>query len=268
MRKTLAFIPLMTLVLASCAEKGTLASNAARTQQKPGATSEMTTQEHPKLQRVISKLAAGEQVTIVALGDSNTELTFHTRGQLGFPGLLTAALFQKYGANKVIMINAGHCGESAAGGLARLDRDVLRFAPDLVIICHRSGADALAKIIERIKEANKDTEILLRTPNPAIATNPAQAPGAVPGKELPGSSLAAYAKEVLDLGRRTNCPVVDHYNLWLAADTAYTGPPAANPNKLWMRMSDSIHPGPLGHLIFFREMTPYFDLSPTLPWEE
>ena len=76
-----------------------------------------------KIERLLSKLERGEQVTIVALGDSNTELTFHTRGYLNWPYLLQEALFEKYGANKVIMINAACCGEGAPGGLARLEKN-------------------------------------------------------------------------------------------------------------------------------------------------
>ncbi len=53
-----------------------------------------------KVPRLIEKLEKGEQVTIVALGDSNTEQTFHTRGQMSWPYLLQTALYMKYGANK------------------------------------------------------------------------------------------------------------------------------------------------------------------------
>ena len=49
-----------------------------------------------KVPRLISKLEKGEQVTIVALGDSNTELTFHTRGYLNWPYLLQEALLAAY----------------------------------------------------------------------------------------------------------------------------------------------------------------------------
>ena len=88
----------------------------------------------PRLQRTLAKLDRKEQVTIVALGDSNTELTWHTAGRLNWTGLLQEALFEKHGGNRVMLINAGRCGDTAVGALQRLDRDVLRFHPDLVII--------------------------------------------------------------------------------------------------------------------------------------
>ena len=226
--------------------------------------------KQPVCKGLISKLEAGQQVTIVALGDSNTELTFHTRGHLNWVGLLRVALFQKYGANKVIMINAGCCGEGAAGGLARLDRDVLRFSPDLVIICYWDGnMDHMRKIIEKIRAHNPDTEVLLRTPNPIIATNqPPTSPSAAPGKEWPGSDKQEVAKNIVALGKEMNVPVVDHYTSWMNADIPHDGPPVSNPNILWLRMSDAFHPGPLGHVVFFRELAPYFALEPVLPWEK
>jgi len=49
------------------------------------------------MKKLLTKLERGEQVTIVALGDSNTELTFHTRGYLNWVCLLHEALFEKYG---------------------------------------------------------------------------------------------------------------------------------------------------------------------------
>ena len=221
------------------------------------------------ISRLISKLEAGQQVTIVALGDSNTELTFHTRGHLNWVGLLRVALFQKYGANKVIMINAGRSGESAAGGLNRVESNVLRFSPDLVIICYWDGKmDDLRKIIEQIRSANTETDILLRTPNPIVATNqPKASPPLTAGKEWPGTNIGEVAKDIVVLGKELNVPVVDHYTRWVNADTTHDGPPVSDPNILWLRMADAYHPGRFGHVMFFREMAPYFGLEPKLPWE-
>ncbi|MCX5642643.1 MAG: SGNH/GDSL hydrolase family protein [Candidatus Omnitrophica bacterium] len=214
-----------------------------------------------RVERLLSKLAKGEQVTIVTLGDSNTELTFHTRGCLNWVGLLQEALFEKYGANRVIMINAGCCGEIASGGLMRLDRDVIRFNPDLVIICYWDGdMGPLKKIVQGIQSSTK-AEVLLRTPNPIVATNqPQTTPAVVCGKEWPGSDKGEAAKKIVALGKELNIPVVDHYKSWMEADAFHDGPPVSNPNKLWLRMSDAFHPGPLGHIAFYRDLAPFFGL--------
>ena len=220
------------------------------------------------MQRLLAKLNKGEQVTIVALGDSNTELTFHTRGRLNWCYLLQAALLEKYGPNRVIMIDAGCCGDSAAGGLARLDRDVLRFKPDLVIVCFWDGDMAvLRQIVGKIRAAGQ-AEILLRTPNPIVAPNmPSVVPAVAAGQEWPGTGKEAVARNIVALGQELDVPVVDHYHAWLEADRAHAGPPATNPNKLWLRMSDASHPNDLGHLAFYRDLAPWFGLPPRLSWE-
>jgi len=220
------------------------------------------------LTRFLDKLGRGEQVTVVALGDSNTELTFHTRGYLNWPLLLQEALFEKYGPNRVILINAGHCGEGAAGGLERLDRDVLRFRPDLVIVCYWDGDMApLRRIVERIRRETT-ADVLLRTPNPVVAPNmPPTTPAARAGREWPGSTIGDVAGRILSLAAELGAPVVDHYHAWLSADASHGGPASTNPNKLWLRMSDATHPGPAGHLAFYRDMAPLFGLPARLSWE-
>ena len=222
-----------------------------------------------KLNRVMAKLNQGEQVTMVALGDSNTELTFHTRGHLNWVYLLQEALFEKYGPNQVIMIDAGHCGTGAAHGLVRLDRDVLRFKPDLVIVCYGDGdRDALRQLVRRVQDSG--AEVLLRTPNPVVAPNmPPVTPPVVAGKEWPGDAAGwgQAATHIVALADELKIPVVDHHRLWLEADASHAGLPVTNPNKLWMRMSDATHPGPAGHLAFYRDLAPVFGLPTKLSWE-
>jgi lysophospholipase L1-like esterase len=222
----------------------------------------------PNLDRFLAKLDAGQQVTVVALGDSNTELTFHTRGSLNWVGLLQVALFDKYGNDKVMMINAGKSGDGTAAGLARLDRDVLRFEPDLVIICFWDGdMDSLREIIRRVRASGK-ADVLLRTSNPIVAVNmPPVTPPVEAAKEWPGTDKGEVAKRIVALAAELQLPVVDHYTAWVTADGTHQGPGVSNPNKLWCRMSDAFHPGPLGHLAFYRELAPMFKLPEKLPWE-
>ena len=261
-------IPLL-LCLALCLPSLFIGGMSPAAQAQPPAPSpDPTKGKTMKVERLLSKLAQGEQVTIVTLGDSNTELTFHTRGHLNWVGLLHVALFEKYGPNRVIMINAGCCGEGAAQGLKRVDRDVLRFDPDLVIVCFWDGdMTQLKKIVTKL-QAGGVPEILLRTPNPVVATNqPAVQPPVTAGKEWPTYQLNQVAQDIVTLAQEMNLPVVDHYTSWITADASHHGPPSTNPNKLWIRMSDSMHPGPQGHLAFYRDLAPCFGLSPQLSWE-
>jgi lysophospholipase L1-like esterase len=228
-------------------------------------------------ERTAARLAANEQVTIVALGDSNTELTWHTGGRLNFLGLLQEALFEKHGGNRVITINAGCCGGTAPQALERLQRDVLRFAPDLVIVSFgmndaRRGpeglqayADAGREIVNAVR-SQCGSDVLLRTSNPVVVPHMPQLPeGGRPGHEWPGLAHAAYAQRLVELAAELGCPVVDHYSAWVQAPRRTDW--GQDPNHLWIRMSDAIHPNALGHLCFYREMAPLFELPPAFPWE-
>lgn len=227
--------------------------------------------------RLMEKLASGERVTIVALGDSNTELTWHTAGRLNWVGLLQEALFEKYGGNRVRTINAGACGDTAVGGLARLERDVLRFDPDLVIVgfsMNDAGggaakleefADAIREIVAQLRRHG--CEILLRTTNPIVVVNqPGWPAESYPGNEWPGMYQGLYARRLVEVATELEVPVVDHYTLWTQAKRRTDW--GQDPNHLWMRMSDAVHPNALGHLFFYREMAPLFDVPTYFPWEQ
>lgn len=235
-----------------------------------------------KMQRTLAKLKAGEQVTIVAFGDSITELTFHTRGRLNWVGLLAEALFETYGHGVCLMINAGKCGSSYQEGLQRLDRDVLRFHPDLVILAFGMndairGVAGLAAFqedvrttIRRIREAGNG-EVLICTPNPVVTVHGLPLPPEQPRPGRPWESadrqLRLYAEALVALGQELGCPVVDHFRSWTEKQF-HVKHPVADPTGLWLRMGDAIHPGWQGHLAFFRELAPWFEVPAYFPWEE
>jgi acyl-CoA thioesterase I len=229
------------------------------------------------MQRTLTKLKNGEKVTIIALGDSNTEITWHTRGQMNWVGLLTEALFETYGRNRCFVMNSSRCGGTAAEALTRLDEDVLRFDPDLVIISFGMNEAygsrdvgafkaSMTEIIKRVR-AHNSAEILLRTPNPVI--NPPGchlAEGQSSNREAIGSIVGELAAAAVALGKELGCPVVDHYSIWRARMDVPLSI-KENPNALWLAMSDNVHTGPLGHRYFFRELAPLFGVATHFPWE-
>lgn len=229
------------------------------------------------MKQFLGKLEKGRKVTIVALGDSNTELTWHTRGHLSWCGYLQEALFEHYGRNRCWVINSGCCGGTADGGLERLEEDVLRFSPDLVIVSYGmndSGGrkiehfrETLCRLIDRIRRDSK-AELLLRTPNPIV--NPPTARVLAEGQEIAvetaGTRVGLFAETIVDIAREKQCEVVDHYSTWKKLE-ALRGSMQEDPNHLWLFMSDPVHPGPLGHLAFFRELAPLFRVRPRFPWE-
>lgn len=224
----------------------------------------------------LEKLEQGRKVTIVALGDSITELTWHTRGHLSWCGYLQEALFEKYGRNRCWVINSGRCGDGAPGGLERLDEDVLRFDPDLVIVSYgmndqggpvETFREAMHAIIDRVRESC-GADVLLRTPNP-IVNPPSEivlADGQPEAVETTGTNVELFARTIVQIADEKQCAVVDHYRQWKKLE-ALRDLTREEPNQLWLYMSDAVHPGPLGHLAFFRQIAPEFNVSPVFAWE-
>ncbi len=128
-----------------------------------------------------------EPVTVAFLGDSVTQGCFECKydEQAGFFGTTQPA--EGYVAKlqsilqllcpdaQVNIINAGVGGDTAAGGLVRFDRDVGRYAPDLVVVAFglndsAGGQEgiagyrsALAGIFEKVQALG--AECILLTPN-------------------------------------------------------------------------------------------------------
>ena len=81
--------------------------------------------------KIFRKLAEQQHISIVAFGSSNTQrrlsgMTWFDYVELGFKN--------QYGGGCGTFINAGIGGDTAEMMLARFDRDVLAYRPDLVIV--------------------------------------------------------------------------------------------------------------------------------------
>jgi acyl-CoA thioesterase-1 len=127
------------------------------------------------LEKTKHKLASGEPVRIIALGDSLTQGWMVRKGYLDF---LAEMLEIKYPGCDVNIINRGIPGDTAEGGLFRLREDVLDGEPDLVFIQFALNdafmgvepgrfRNTIKLIIERIK-ADTEAEILLITSVPIM----------------------------------------------------------------------------------------------------
>lgn len=114
-------------------------------------------------------------INIVAFGDSVTHGAFGS-GEIDYDAVYHNILKKKINKIRnyvpVNMINSGIGGDTAAGALERLERDVFSHSPDLVIVCfglndvNNSLGDytyAMKEILSSCKE-NVDETILL-TPN-------------------------------------------------------------------------------------------------------
>lgn len=84
-----------------------------------------------KLTKFLEKLNSGEEIKIVALGDS---LTYGWMTEQGFLDYLKIMIKKKYPDSKFKILNKGIPGDTAKDGLRRIESDVIRLSPDLVFI--------------------------------------------------------------------------------------------------------------------------------------
>lgn len=141
------------------------------------------------IDKILAKQASlheNRQPVIAFLGDSVTQGCFEIyveQGQLltafraedGYVTKVKSLLGILYPSVPVSIINAGISGQNAELGLERLERDVLSYKPDLVVVCfglndsaeglERLSAyeEALKKIFTRVQETG--AEVIFMTPN-------------------------------------------------------------------------------------------------------
>jgi acyl-CoA thioesterase-1 len=85
------------------------------------------------LPRTASRFAAGKPVRILAIGSSSTLGTGASSPAAAYPAQLEIALESKFPSSDVTIVNAGIAGETAERTLARMDRELERTKPDLVL---------------------------------------------------------------------------------------------------------------------------------------
>ena len=200
--------------------------------------------------RILEKLAARNAETpdraaalIACLGDSVTHGCFEVfknrfgkvdtvyRPEDGYPARLRRRLNLLYPASAVNVLNAGVSGDSAAGGLRRLERDVLSHLPDLVTVNFglndaMGGMDALSNyranmraLFSRILDSG--AECMLVTPNRmcsyvshALSDSDLRAIAAAAAEIQTDGTLDAFVEAAREEARRLNVPIADAYRVW------------------------------------------------------
>ncbi|OGV73874.1 MAG: hypothetical protein A3K19_10980 [Lentisphaerae bacterium RIFOXYB12_FULL_65_16] len=187
-------------------------------------------------QRIQEKAAQPNtaSVVIVAIGDSVTMGAMEL-GRFDFDGVyhqrLKRLLEQRYPATAFSVINSGVNGDSAAGGLARIDRDVIRYQPDLVLIAfglNDSGGglagavrfrETLSEIIRRVRQGTP-ADIIVLTPSfmntrdsAKVAPEHRQHVEDFIRRQTTGV-LAAYAEAIRETARQAGLPLADVYAAW------------------------------------------------------
>jgi acyl-CoA thioesterase I len=118
-----------------------------------------------------AKLRAGQILTVVALGSSSTT-GFGTFGSGGsFPDVMKQELLRLRPSARIELINSGRIMDDLSGNVARIDKDVLHYKPDLVVwqigtndVVWRGIADntkeMLSNAVKRLKAANTDIVLM------------------------------------------------------------------------------------------------------------
>ena len=102
-------------------------------------------------------------VLIVALGDSLTQGVMEHRrldSASVYHRILQEHLETHFPATTFSTINAGVSGDTAAGGCKRLERDVIRHQPDLVILAF--GSNDSVRGIDYLPQFESDMEAIIR----------------------------------------------------------------------------------------------------------
>lgn len=181
--------------------------------------------------------------TIAFFGDSVTqgcfELYMKNEELLGnicdeshaYPAYLRRILSLLFPDVPVNIINAGVAGDNAAGGLSRIERDVLQYAPDLAVVCFglndsnfglenlETYLNSMKEIFERLKD--KGVEIIFMTPNmmstyvssrvePPMAKGNAKTASVIQNEGV----FDRFLEEAKNLCKAYNIPVCDCYAKW------------------------------------------------------
>ena len=209
------------------------------------ATAETSPESTGGAPRTVRLLEAGQPVSVACFGDSVTGVYYHTGGRRAWCDLVGLALQRLYPRTPVEMINAGVSGNSSADGLRRMEADVLRHQPQLVVamfglndVTRVSPEDFranLRQIVQRSRQVG--AEVILMTPNFVGAGDPVRLP----------AKVAAYAQITRDVGRELDVPVTDTFRAFEAVQ--------AKDHRAWIgMMSDAIHPNMRGHKLLAEEV--------------
>jgi acyl-CoA thioesterase I len=194
-----------------------------------------------RLERFLGRIAGNASdysappLLIVALGDSVTQ-GYTARATIDHEGVYHARLKRKlealYRLTTFSVLNAGAAGHTVPDALKRLERDVIRHDPDLIVVAFGLNAAAqgglegvrqfktdLNHLLERIDRDTK-AQVLLVTPSFTLKRvseriHPEEliyVPGLLPLQG--GGVVAAYAAAIRQVGAARGLPVADVYAAW------------------------------------------------------
>lgn len=204
-----------------------------------------------KLEKRNNNFYDNPPVVIACIGDSVTHGCFDvfldrfgeidTRYEVnaGYVGQWRERLETLYPAAAPVMVNAGISGDNATNGLKRLERDVLRFRPDVVTVnfglndstnpdvesgC-RQYAQAMKEIFRRVLDSG--AECILLTPNhmccyllPEVPDGKLREAARACMISQNDGILSRYVESAREAARETGAVIADAYAKWDALERA------------------------------------------------
>ena len=202
--------------------------------------------QHPNrigIDKVVEKFENSDQVTIAGLGDS---LTYGWMVQKGFFERFLDSIETRYPDPRILRINAGVPGDTAAGGASRLSQ-VLVKEPDLLIVqfalndlftgeTPANFASNLTRIVKMGSEAGACVVLVTSCP--------------VPSDDVQAAATRFY-DAVRDTGRQTGVNVADLDRHWRDSIDSGMG-------RGPMYLSDGVHPSDAGHSLMAKGLLELF----------
>lgn len=196
------------------------------------------------LHRTQARLMRGQEVKIVAFGDSITAGYESTAPKMIFWNRWADALRNKYPRAKITVKNAATAGDATTAGLRRLQAKVLDHHPDLVLIGfgmndHNKGGVPVPLFEENLKamvaqiRGQSEAEVILYSTFPPN-----------PKWRFGSHRMADYAAATARAARASGCAYADIFNNWQAV--------AARKKPEDLLGNDINHPNDFGHWIYYR----------------
>lgn len=196
-----------------------------------------------KIKEKQSDLYARKPITLAFLGDSVTQGCFDCYEPVPggmetdfFPGQAYCEKVKKilnklYPSVPIAVINAGISGGNARTGLNRLERDVLSYAPDLVVVCFglndsgdgEKGVSGYRSALDRIfSEINRfGAECIYMTPNtmnynvsPKLKVEAFKGFAEDFASRMKSGLLDKYIEAGISAAKENKVTVCDCYSLW------------------------------------------------------
>ncbi len=190
-------------------------------------------------------LESGEPLTWVAIGDS---ITAGTNSPFRYTDRVEEVIREHYQNSRITLHNAGVPGDTTAGGLGRLERDVLSHNPDVVFVefgwnDFKNGVNPqafesdLRQLVDQLTAARVPVIYLLTTTQVDVA--------------LANWKIKKRNAIIRGIAREKDCGLIDLY-----AAFAYANQQGTSLNDLMS--NDNIHPSGAGQQVIARAIVREF----------